>query len=153
MSHPAEPVDLILDESPDATDIDALRVGLTEHSQILIGDPGFKPIAVFARAPDGSLVGGAYGFLNWSWLDLSLLWVAESQRGQGLGSRLVQRIEVEAWLRGCRHAHLETFSYQAREFYERHGYEAFAELPDYPPGHIKVYLRKPLSAPPADRAS
>lgn len=143
----ADAWELILDTSPATRDVDALRAGLTEHSKSLVGDPGFKPIAVLARDAAGELAGGAYGFLNWTWLDLSLLWVAEALRGEGLGSRLVERIEREARARGCRHAHLETFSYQARAFYERHGYRAFAELPDYPPGHAKIYLRKELGPP------
>lgn len=65
--------------------------------------------------------------------------------GHGLGARLARRLEREAHARGCRQAHLETLSYQARAFYERLGYTAFAELPDYPPGHTKVYLCKTLA--------
>ena len=147
MSPVEEPVSLILDESPAPADVDALRAGLTEHSRAFVGEPGFEPLAVYARDTGGALIGGAYGFLNWTWLDFSLLWVAEARRGQGLGSRLLLELEAAAWERGCRQAHLETFSYQARVFYERHGYRAFAQLSDYPPGHAKVYLKKVLGAP------
>jgi len=41
---------------------------------------------------------------------------------------------------------LETHSYEARPFYEKLGYEVFAALEDYPPGHTKFYLRKQLAA-------
>ncbi len=54
-------------------------------------------------------------------------------------------LEAEAWERGCRRAHLETFGYQARAVYERHGYMVFARLPDYPPGHERIYLHKQMS--------
>jgi hypothetical protein len=32
----------------------------------------------------------------------------------------------------------------ARPFYERLGYSVFGELPDYPPGFSRVFLRKSL---------
>ena len=46
--------------------------------------------------------------------------------------------------RGCRYAHLDTFSYQARPFYDRLGYRLFGELENYPPGHSRFFLRKQL---------
>ena len=133
-----------LDESPSQDNLEVLRRGLGEHARDLVEGAGFRPLAVFACDDEGAIVGGAFGWLNWNWLDASLLWVDERRRGQGLGSRLLQRLEAAARERGCRRAHLETFSYQARAFYERHGYREFACLPDYPPGHTKVYLRKDL---------
>jgi endonuclease/exonuclease/phosphatase (EEP) superfamily protein YafD len=41
-----------------------------------------------------------------------------------------------------------TFSFQARPFYEKFGYEVFATLEDYPPGHRKYFLRKALGDSP-----
>jgi GNAT superfamily N-acetyltransferase len=141
--------ELTVDEAPSHDAVEPLRAGLTEHSAQLVAKPGFRPLAIFARdraaGGGGELLGGAYGFVNWNWLDVSLLWVAEPLRGQGLGSKLLARLEAEARERGCQRAHLETFSYQARVFYERHGYRIFALLPDYPPGHEKVYLEKALT--------
>ncbi len=140
-------IELTVDEAPAHEDVESLRAGLTDHAASFVDRPGFRPVAVFARdGAGGELIGGAYGYLNWNWLDFSLLWVAEAYRGRGLGSRLLARLEAEAWERGCRRAHLETFSYQARDFYERHGYRTFARLPDYPPGHERVYLQKRLVA-------
>ncbi len=139
-------IELTVDDSPSHGDVEPLRAGLTEHAATFIDLPGFLPVAVFAHDGAGELVGGVYGFLNWNWLNISLLWVAEPLRGRGLGSRLLFRLEAEARERGCDRAHLETFSYQARVFYEGHGYAVFARLPDYPPGHERVYLEKLLSS-------
>ncbi len=140
------PIEWILDDAPATGHVERLRAGLTEHSSGFVDRPGFQPLAVFARGGDGELIGGAYGHVNWQWLDVSLLWVAKDRRSRGLGSELMRRLEVAAWERGCRRAHVETFSHQARAFYERHGYRAFARLPDYPPGQEKVYLRKRLES-------
>src|SRR5215831_15581057 len=44
--------------------------------------------------------------------------------------------------RGAVGATVETYSFQARPFCERLGYEVFGTLDGYPPGHIKFFLRK-----------
>ena len=70
--------------------------------------------------------------------------VAETARGQGLGTRLLQRAEAIARARGCGNALLDTFEYQARPFYEKLGYRLFGTLDGYPPGYRQFYLTKAL---------
>ena len=53
-------------------------------------------------------------------------------------------LEDKARERGCEFSHLDTFSYQARPFYEKLGYEVFATLEDYPPGQQRFYMKKTL---------
>jgi hypothetical protein len=48
--------------------------------------------------------------------------------------------------RGCIGAHLDTFTFQARPFYERHGYAVFGQLDNYPGGHSRFFLSKRLDA-------
>jgi len=136
---------LTVETDPVAADVTALAAGLTEHSLPITGARGFLPVAVFARDAAGYLVGGVQGQINWNWLHVALLWVAAERRHGGLGSKLLATVERAGAERGCRWAHLDTFSYQARPFYERHGYEVFATLDDYPPGHQRFYLKKRLS--------
>jgi GNAT superfamily N-acetyltransferase len=138
-------VRLSVETAPDPRDVEALANGLTQHALPTTGRPGFQPLAVFARDGRGALVGGAHGQVNWSWLHVGLLWVAAELRHAGLGSRLLGAIEGGARERGCTNAHLDTFSYQARPFYERHGYALFATLEDYPPGERRYFLRKALT--------
>jgi len=130
--------------SPDATDVAALGAGLTQHSRPFTPRPGFQPLAVFARDEAGGLVGGVQGMVNWTWLHVQLFWVAEGHRHGGLGSTLLAEIEREGAARGCRWAHLDTFSYQARPFYERRGYEVFATLDEYPEDHRRFFMKKRL---------
>ena len=99
---------------------------------------------MFARDAEGRLAGGISATVNWNWLHIALVWISPGLRRSGLGSDLLSRIEEAAKERGCTNAHLDTFSYQARPFYERHGYELFATLEDYPIGHQRFFLRKKL---------
>ena len=135
---------IVIEEDPDPLDIDALGTGLREHSQPITTVPGFKPLAVFARDDAGTVLGGIFALHNWNWLQINYVWVAEPLRGTGLGHRLLVAIEDAGRARGCTRAHLDTFSFQARPFYERHGYEVFGTLDDYPPGEQRFYLRKTL---------
>jgi hypothetical protein len=40
---------------------------------------------------------------------------------------------------------LMTFSFQAPEFYERHGFELLASIADHPQGHRNLLMRKRLT--------
>jgi GNAT superfamily N-acetyltransferase len=138
--------DLVLsvETDPPPGDVEALGRGLTEHALPSTGRPGFLPIGVFARDRSGTLVGGVHGQINWNWLHVALFWIAPARRHDGLGTELLETLEAAAVERGCTDAHLDTFSYQARPFYERHGYEVFATLDDYPSGHRRYYMKKRL---------
>jgi GNAT superfamily N-acetyltransferase len=144
VTHHGDDVALTVETAPDARDVEALGQGLTEHALPFTHRAGFEPLAVFARDRNGVLVGGVHGHVNWTWLHVALFWIAAGERRRGLGSSLLRTIETAAIERGCTQAHLDTFSYQARPFYERHGYALFATLEDYPPGHQRFFLRKVL---------
>ena len=135
---------LTIEDSPRSQDVEALAHGLDEHARLHTGVAGFKPLAVFLREGGGALVGGAYGFVNWNWLFINLVWVSEAARRGGHGRRMLLALEQAARERGCTHAHLDTFSFQARPFYEKLGYEVFSTLDDYPHGHRRFFLKKAL---------
>jgi GNAT superfamily N-acetyltransferase len=73
-----------------------------------------------------------------------LLWVKEEHRGQGHGQRLLALAEQEARQRGAKGAYLDTFSFQAPDFYRKKGYEVFGVMQDFPEGHQRYYFRKQL---------
>jgi GNAT superfamily N-acetyltransferase len=135
-----------VDDNPSPDDLCAIQDGLTRHALPVTLVAGFRRVAVMARDEQATLIGGVVAAINWNWLHVSLLWVSEPHRHSGLGTRLMDEIEEVAARRGCTHAHLDTFSYQARPFYERRGYEMFAALDDYPPGQQRFFMKKRLRA-------
>lgn len=118
--------------------------GLMAYNLQHAPDDNYRPLLIMAYGPDGSRVGGLIGETFWDWLHVSILWLEEEARGQGVGSRLLAAAEAEARRRGARHAYLDTLDFQARPFYERHGYEHFATIEDMPPGHARYFMRKGL---------
>ena len=91
---------------------------------------------------DQKLIGGLTGATNWDWLYIETLAVNAAYHGQGLGRKLIEAAEQIAIERGCYGAWVDTYTFQSPEFYKRLGYEAFGELPNYPKGETRVFLRK-----------
>lgn len=104
-----------------------------------------RTVQIFMRNRENKAVGGAIGQIFGGWLYVSLLWVHESLRNEGNGTRLLKMIEDEAVKLGCKYSHLDTYSFEAKPFYEKNGYTLFATLEDYPEGHKKYFLKKKLS--------
>jgi GNAT superfamily N-acetyltransferase len=121
--------------------LEGLGRNILEH----LGDVELgKSIRVFVRDPKDRVVGGIVADLFGGWAYISLLWVEPSLRNRGIGSELLRRLEEEAGRLDCRHAHLDTYSFEARPFYEKWGYEVFGTLEDYPQGHCKYFMKKGL---------
>ena len=103
---------------------------------------------VLTLSPPGSseVIGGLWGVTGLNYLYVDLLFIPEAARGSGIGRTLMRQAEEEALRRGCRAAWLDTFSFQARGFYEKLGYAVFGCLDDYPPGHSRFFLTKRLGS-------
>lgn len=99
-----------------------------------------QPLSCFARSADGAVLGGAVGRTWGACCELQQLWVDPVQRRAGMGTRLVRAFEERAAARGCTIFYLETFSFQARPFYERLGYEAKFEIHGFAPGIVKYTM-------------
>ena len=103
-----------------------------------------RPLVVTLRDSSNLVIGGLWGSTGYGWLYTQMLVVPERLRSQGLGRSIMQRAEQEALERGCQTAWVDT-QFGARGFYESLGYECFGELPDYPPGFSRTFLKKSLS--------
>ncbi|MFF8944257.1 GNAT family N-acetyltransferase [Streptomyces sp. NPDC014864] len=103
------------------------------------------PLHVWASDDSGALAGGLVGHTWATWLHVTYLWVDARHRGAGLGSHLLSRAEhLSRTERGCTAARLETWDFQAPDFYRRHGYDVVCVIPDYPPGLTEYTLTKRL---------
>lgn len=118
------------------------RLGLFNASRT--GRSDYYPCNIFLRGEKGDVLGGLLGELWANWLFVAILWVDEPLRGRGYATRLMDAAEDYARRRGYGHAYLDTHSWQARPFYEKRGYELFATLDEFPPGHQKFFLKKKL---------
>ena len=129
-------------DTPPAESLAAVDYGLEEHNRAAAPLSEVKQLAAFAANPSGQVVGGAVGRTWGVCCELLQLWVALEHRSTGVGSRLLQQFEARARTRGCTVFYLTTLSFQAPEFYRKHGYDVLAQITGYPNGIIKYLMHK-----------
>lgn len=101
-------------------------------------------ICLAARA-GGALLGGLLAYVKYTWLYVDTLWVTDAQRGNGIGAALLGEAEGRAMALGAKRAWLLSLTLEAPDYYLRHGYRVFAELPHYPGDHVMRFLEKTLA--------
>lgn len=132
--------------NPSAADVEVVKNGLLAFNVEHIGlEPRSASLNLFLRNLSGDVIGGLLGGWRWGWLYVDKLWVQAEYRKRGAGSRLLTAAEAAAMAAGCTDAVLDTFSFQARDFYERHGYISYATLEGFPPGHRQFFFHKRLT--------
>ena len=130
---------------PPEADINRLQQCLHNYNVSLVGNLGRWSLLLTIVDSNNDLIGGLFGRISSGWLFVDTLWVADQARGRGQGRDLLRAAEEEARKHGCRNAWVDTYNPRARTFYEKNGYIVFAELPDYPPGHTRYFLKRPLA--------
>ena len=131
-------------DKPDDSVWDVVGWGIQNYNVQQAGDLQHKQLCFVLRAPDQKIVGGLIGSTYWNWLYIDLLFVKEELRGFGYGHRLLKSAEDDARKRGAKNVYLDTFSFQAPDFYKQHGYQIFGELKDFPAGHQRYFFTKKL---------
>ncbi|WP_144551411.1 GNAT family N-acetyltransferase [Bacillus mycoides] len=96
------------------------------------------------RDDEGKILGGITGTMYFHHLHIDFLWVDQSVRHGEYGSQLLHKIEGIAKEKGCRLILLDSFSFQAPEFYKKHGYREFGVVDDHPKGYSQHFLEKCL---------
>ena len=136
---------IILTDAPQAEDMAAVRRGLDEFNRAASGIDDLLPLAVLVKDPASQeVVGGLTGRTSRGVLFVEVFFLPESMRGAGLGSKLLQMAETEARRRGCYTGLLYTNSFQAPEFYKKHGWIVYGKFPSNPAGTSRLFLTKDL---------
>ena len=138
--------EITFSDAPAREDLLAIEEGYAAFTRSQVGEADRREVAFFLRDANGSVVGGVKGeYSNYGWLWVGILWVSDELRGRGYGTRLMGQIEQEAKRNGCTNVYLNSFSFQAVDFYKKLGYRVFGELEEFPPGHRVCSLTKELS--------
>lgn len=107
-------------------------------------DP-FLPISYIIKENEQIIAGINAMLYCWNCLYVDILWIDEKYRNHTYGTMLLDKVENEAKAAGSHLVHLDTFDFQAKDFYLKHGYTIFGTLEDCPlPGRKRYYLQKKL---------
>lgn len=108
-------------------------------------DKHFEELNFVAKNEKGEIIGGINSILGcWGTLHIDILWVDDECRLMGIGTQLMQKVQEVAKQKRCTLIHLDTFDFQAKDFYLKHGFEVFGTLEDCPPGHCRFYMKKKM---------
>jgi GNAT superfamily N-acetyltransferase len=139
---------LVLTDQPDDAAVNVIDTGLGAFNEQRAGIQDARPLSVLiADGKSGETLGGLIGRTSLGLFFADLVFVPESMRGTGIGTRVMRLAEEEATRRGCSAALLYTIVFQAPEFYARLGYEEVGRIECEPPGHSRVVMSKKLRSP------
>jgi GNAT superfamily N-acetyltransferase len=128
------------------SDLDSrLTKELDAYNFAAVGESNLEEFTVRVVDPDEELVAGLSG---WTWgtcAGIAMVWVREDSRKEGWGARMLDAAENLARERGCRQLLVSSFTFQAPDFYRRHGYVEFARSEGLPvEGAADVHFAKAL---------
>ncbi|WON78147.1 GNAT family N-acetyltransferase [Serratia sp. UGAL515B_01] len=126
-------------------DAEEIRNHLKAYNSRFVGEILNKNVGVFFLDDNGHKLAGLTGSTLGQWLNIDLLWVSETLRGRGVGSKLIKAAEQHAYANGCRFSRVDTFSFQARPFYEKLGYQLQMILHNCPVEHERYFFTKNLT--------
>ncbi|MBW7477565.1 GNAT family N-acetyltransferase [Paenibacillus oenotherae] len=115
-----------------------------EQAPASTGLADYETVNVLLKDRTGQVQGGVLGQIFCSVLYIGILWIDENHRKGGYGGKLLHAAEEIAKGKGCGMLHLDTFSFQAPDFYLKHGFQIFGTLEGYSGGIKRFYLKKDL---------
>lgn len=130
--------------NPNKNEIEFVNNALEKFNNMHVGPDNHLLLNIVEYDENQNVIAGILGVTYWGWLHIDILWVDENFRCKKIGSRLLIAAENEAKKRGCHSVHVDTMSWQAPEFYKKHGYELISELDNIPNGYKKFHFIKRL---------
>ncbi|MED0905714.1 GNAT family N-acetyltransferase [Bacillus nitratireducens] len=134
-------------ETGSRTEGEYIRNKVIQYNMSILSDEVKQPmkeVSFVVKDENGKIFGGVTGMMYFYHLHIDFLWIDESVRHDGYGSQLLLKIEEIAKEKGCRLILLDSFSFQAPEFYKKHGYREYGVVEDHPKGHSQHFFEKRL---------
>ena len=137
----SEPWEVRLEAEPSAELRAQILAPLERHNDATAGPGAWRPFAVTVRDRQGAVVGGLWGRTGYGFLYVELLAVGQAA-GQGVGQRVMALAETEARTLGMQGIWLNTWTFQAPDFYRKLGFIECGRIEDFPPGHDRIFYMK-----------
>lgn len=129
------------DYNPHRDDVRIIRNGIIHFNDTALHHAS-QSLAIFLRDETSHIQGGLLAWLDVDSIYIDLLWIDETLRNQGYGSKLLTAVENEGIKKGFRYCTVDTFGFQAEDFYLKNGYEQIGEIKNYIRGYSRLFFRK-----------
>src|SRR3990167_435149 len=130
------------ESNPKSEDTQILCDGISENAKI---KKGHKPVSFFAffiRDEFGNIVGGCNGDICYGCFFVGQLWMKETLRHQGYGTKLMQLAENHAKENHCNFIAVNTFDWEGLDFYKKLGFHVEFERHGFCKDSVFYFLRK-----------
>lgn len=137
-------ITIAYEENPSADDLKLLFDGISSEAYLKRGLLKGKSFCFFCKDISGKIVGGVYGWIFYGCIHIDELWIEGIYRNQGLGSELITKAVEYGKINNCSFSSVNTMDFEARPFYEKHGYEVEFKRQGYDKNTSFYFLRKNL---------
>lgn len=138
-------MNLELVHNPSVEDVNLICAGLKSFNMHHLPELNERDLAIFVKADNAEVVGGLVALTVCSIMQIKYLWIDERYRMQGLGSKLMLQIIEYAKSLNLSSITVETYSFQAPEFYLTHGFVEVGKYTNYPAvGMNKIFFQKEI---------
>ncbi|MHB9924116.1 GNAT family N-acetyltransferase [Clostridium botulinum] len=136
----------IIRESSSEEEADLIVDRIVEYNLSKVPGKQEVPLLCINRViedTNGEIIAGILSKMYcWNCIYIDVLWIKEEYRKDGLGTKLLKEVEKIAKEKDCHLIHLDTFDFQAKDFYIKHGYEIFGILDQCPENHKRYFMKK-----------
>jgi len=136
-------VEYIVDNNPRSEDDAIINDGVVAFNNKFITEK-LVHFSIFAKH-NNLVVGGTSVCESNEALYIDALWCNEDFRKQGLGAKIIDMIYRIAVDKRLSKIFVDTFDFQAPEFYQKQGFHTIGILPKFVLGHDKIFMRKDIS--------
>lgn len=134
---------MTVDYNPSLDDNKVIRTGIINFNDSALDYPS-SSFSIFLKDDEKNIHGGVIAWLDSDSIYIEILWVDEKLRGQKYGTKLLFTAKDEGRKTGCRFCTLDTFGFQAENFYVKNGYRQIGEIKNYIREYSRIFLRKSL---------
>lgn len=103
----------------------------------------YEELLFVAEDDEGNFLGGLRAFRAWELLSIEML--ASVSKNQGTGSKLLHMAEDYCRQNGLKKIKLWTMDFQAKLFYEKHGFSAFGYVSNLAGEYGATYMVKEVN--------
>lgn len=125
-----------------AREDDIIRHGVRAFNQTILKETA-QHLSLFGKAVD-AVIAGALIWQHTDALYIDSLWCDEAYRGQGIASQLMAMLCAIAIEKNIKQIFVDTYDFQAQNFYRKHGFECIGIIPSYWLGHDRLFLKRIL---------
>lgn len=128
-----------------ADEANYVRNKLIEFNSKQVPNGVYEEVNLCVKDRGERIIAGLNSVICWNWMEIDILWVDDEHRRSGHGKRLLEEAEEIARSKQCTFIKLNTFSFQAPEFYKKYGYKEMAVIENAPLGSKHYYFIKELT--------